>query len=248
MATFDDPRYHALAEFPVRFCVPVFFGEFPSEPGARPVSNGCGCILRVDNRLIGITCQHVVQGFRDRVTEVPRTQFTFGPYLINPDEALIDENARLDLATFDLTETTPDPIQLKGMSVIEPNRWPPEAVSTNDVLAFAGLPGVWRESIGSTHLRFYSFSSGATGVDAISEDHFITQVYVEDTLEVLRDGMVVGSLAGMSGGPVFVWRDGSVLHAEFVGVIKEYQESLSLLYIRRVTCVDANGQITDRGV
>jgi hypothetical protein len=240
---FENPRHEVLANYPISFCVPVFFGDFPASDGAAPVSNGSGCIVMLHGRAIGVTCYHVVEAYRGRRRHSPATHFNFGPFLLDPDEYLIDQDPVLDIVTLDLTEYVSSSRDLRGTSLIQPREWPPRSVSDTDVLCFAGLPGVWRESIGSSHLRFYSFSSGATGTDSVGDLHLITRIYMDDTLEVLREGLVVGSLGGMSGGPVFAWRRDPILHGEFVGIIKEYQETLDLLYIRRATCITAVGQL-----
>jgi hypothetical protein len=48
-------------------------------------------------------------------------------------------------------------------------------------------------------------------------------------------------LGGLSGGPVFVWRRGVIARAELIGFIKEYQENLDLLYVRRANCITVDG-------
>ena len=84
---------------------------------------------------------------------------------------------------------------------------------------------------------------GPAAVASLGESHLQTRLDLSESISVLRDGLVLGDLGGLSGGPVMVWRTGPVLHAELVGVAVEYQESLDLLYVRRATCLDRNGSL-----
>ncbi len=170
--------------------------------------------------------------------------FHFGRVDFDPEEYIIAEDAQLDSVTFDLTEFVGRVEELTPLSFVEPIRWPPATVASDDVIAFAGFPGVWREQLSEGHLRFYSFSSGASPVSAIGDLHLVTRIEAEECVAAIRGGLVLGSLGGLSGGPVFVWRTAPILFAELVGFAMEYQETLDLLYIRRATCLDRAGRLT----
>lgn len=239
---FDDPKFNLMAEYPVQFCMPVFFGPSPDYVTKPSLSNGTGFIVRIGRNVLGVTCYHVLQAYREQRATLASSRFNFGPFMIDPDDYVIDEDPALDLATFDFATVALSETDLKGAKFVEPRDWPPGPVGNQDVLAFAGLPGVWRKHAGRLHLEFHSFSSGATGVDSLSDKHLVTQIYMEDTLAVFKDGFAKASLGGMSGGPVFAWRT-SVRDAELVGVIYEYQEDLDLLCIRRTSCIEENGSL-----
>lgn len=155
---------------------------------------------------MGITCHHVLKGFRERRLHGPAV-FQFGPIRVDPELHLISESSGLDLATVDFTAYLDASYNGVPRAIcVEPFRWPPAEVDREDVLALAGFPGVWRDQVDINHLRFYSFSSGATPVESSGDKHLVTRIKIEECVVDLRDGLVLGSLGGLSGGPVFAWR------------------------------------------
>jgi hypothetical protein len=79
-------------------------------------------------------------------------------------------------------------------------------------------------------------------VQAAGEEHFVVRIQPEDGIVTVDIGKKWGSPGGMSGGPVFCWRQsGSLLLAEFVGFITEYQEKLDLMYVRAARVINRDG-------
>ncbi len=110
------------------------------------------------------------------------------------------------------------------------------------MIAFAGFPGFWREQPGIAHLRFFSYSSGAGEIYSIREDYFYTRTDLDKCIIEINHGKVLGSLGGLSGGPVFTWRKLSeITYAEVTGFIIEYQSNLDLLFIRSANVLNRNG-------
>ncbi len=232
-----------LRAYAVRLAQPVFFGESPNNTYAAALSSGSGCFVLLGERMVGVTCHHVLSGFRAKRAVIPAV-FQFGPIRVDPERHLISESHALDLATFDFTQyLDAEHNGVPRPSCIEPRQWPPGDVSEEDVLALAGYPGIWRDQVDLNHLRFYSFSHGATGVDARGDTHLVTQLRLDDCMNQINEGLVLGSIGGMSGGPVFAWRKTPILIAELVGFITEYQESFDLMYIRKASCLSVEGRI-----
>jgi hypothetical protein len=234
--------YKALNRYPVRLAQPVYFRDSLSPALGGTWANGSGCLLRFGARIFGVTCRHVIEAYRERRALERGAVFRFGGAQFEPDDHLVAENAKLDIATLDLTQFVGD-AGLTPAACIEPVRWPPGDISTDDVLAYAGFPGVWREEVATDHLRFYSFGSGASGVHSVGTSYLYTRVEPKECLAALEDRLVIGSLGGLSGGPVFVWRTGLVVTAEFVGIVSEYQETYDLLYVARANCVQEDGTL-----
>ncbi len=69
----------------------------------------------------------------------------------------------------------------------------------------------------------------------------MTRIDVEQCVSQFNNGVVMGSLGGLSGGPVFVWRKEPILIAELVGFICEYQHTLDLMYIRLANVIREDG-------
>jgi hypothetical protein len=80
-------------------------------------------------------------------------------------------------------------------------------------------------------------------VHAVGTNYLYTRIEPEECVAALEDRLVIGSLGGLSGGPVFVWRVGPVVTAEFVGIVTEYQEIYDLLYVTRADCVQPDGTL-----
>jgi len=112
---------------------------------------------------------------------------------------------------------------------------------TDDVLCLAGFPGIWRDQVSLGYLRFYSFSSGASEVLAVTDNQIVTTVKAEACIWQINHGKVLGSLGGLSGGPVFAWRKTPILIAELVGFIYEYQENLDLMLVRSAGVIREDG-------
>ena len=232
-----------LRRYAVRLAQPVFFGESPNNTYAAALANGSGCFVLLEGRLIGVTCHHVLNRFRQK-RQVAPSVFQFGPIRLDPECHLLSESASLDLATFDLTEYLD--VEHNGVPralCIQPRHWPPNDVELDEAVTLAGFPGIWRSQVDMNHLRFYSFSHGATGVQAVGENHLVTRIEIDKCLTDINDGLVLGSLGGLSGGPVFAWRKTPILIAELVGFITEYQETLDLLYIRKASCLSIEGNV-----
>ncbi|PYV74214.1 MAG: hypothetical protein DMG96_20835 [Acidobacteria bacterium] len=239
--SFDNPFFDELAKYPVRFSTPVFFGDSPFASYSAALRNGTGSLLKLKDKYLGVTCEHVLRQYR-RLKEA-QTVFHFGRIEINPEECLISENRDYDLVVFDLTRFVGAVSDFTGAKFVYPTAWPPRGVSREDVICLGGFPGIWREQINLGHLRFYSFSSGAGQVHAVGEHHLMTRFEVDKCVTQFNNGLVLGSLGGLSGGPVFVWRKEAILTAELVGFISEYQTDYDLMRVTSANLIQDNGSL-----
>lgn len=237
--SFEKPFFDQMAKYPIRFSIPVFFGDSPILSHTASLRNGTGSLIKLGDRYLGVTCEHVLRGYRALTDS--RKVFQFGLLAIDPEEQLISENCQYDLAVFDLTPFVGQHQDFTSARFVEPTVWPPHDVSRDDVICLGGFPGIWREQIGLGHLRFYSFSSGASQVHSVGEHHLMTRIEVSECIHQFNNGVVMGSLGGLSGGPVFVWRKEPILNAELVGFVCEYQEELDLMYVRLANVLRVDG-------
>lgn len=240
-----NPFNEEVATYAIRFAQPVFFGQSPAAAYSATLASGTGSLIRFGEKFIGITCYHVLHAYRARRQAEPQSVFHFGRINLDPEHYLIAENSKLDLVTLDLTSFVGKVDELTEVSFVDPIRWPPGPVVTDDVIAFAGFPGIWREQVSLGYLRFYTFSSGASPVSSIGDQHLVTRIEFEECVAAIRGGLVMGSIGGLSGGPVFVWRSKPVLFAELIGFVTEYQENLDLLYVRRANCLQVDGGLSE---
>ncbi|MDX2262264.1 MAG: trypsin-like peptidase domain-containing protein [Gemmatimonadales bacterium] len=230
--SFEAPFFDEISKYAVRFAVPVIFGDSTLEAYSAGLNNGTASLLKLGDLYLAITCQHVIEGYRQRKSSSPSTIFQLGTLALDPEAHILSEDVALDLAVLNISPFVGTSDDLATARFHSPPRWPPRAVSTKDILCFAGFPGVWREDLTVGHIRLYTLSSGASPVLSATHDQIVSSVAVEDCVTKIHHGKIIGSLGGMSGGPVFVWREGPVLTAELVGFIYEYQDALDLLLIR----------------
>ena len=91
---------------------------------------------------------------------------------------------------------------------------------------------------------FDSWSSGATQVSAVREEYFVCQFEREYWVQSFNldrhTGLDLHKLGGLSGGPVFIYRN---IYWEFIGMIYEFSENFDLMYIRPANLVLEDGSI-----
>lgn len=75
------------------------------------------------------------------------------------------------------------------------------------------------------------------------EDRLTTTVDISDCVVQFNNGKIFGSLGGLSGGPVFVWRKTPLLVAELIGFIYEYQPDYDLMFVRLARVLREDGTI-----
>jgi len=245
--SFANPFFDEITTYALRFATPVFFGESPYSSYAASLRNGTATLLRLQDRFLGVTCQHVLEEYR-QFRAIQEAIFQLGPVRTDPEKYLVSEDRNWDLAIVDLTTFVGKVRDLTEANFVQPAVWPPQDVSEQDVLCLAGFPGIWREQKDLGHLRFYSFSSGTGEVLSVGDDKIVTTIQIQNCITQINNGKVLGSLGGLSGGPVFVWRKTPILVAELVGFIYEYQEKLDLMFVRAAKVIREDGTFISSAV
>ena len=101
------PLGKEMAKFPLRFAKAVFFGEKPSKDNQIKVNNGTITLINLGGRLIGVTCFHVIDAYR-QMNEDDSCIFQIGNIEFEPLERIIDQSPEMDLARR-LSENSLDP-------------------------------------------------------------------------------------------------------------------------------------------
>jgi hypothetical protein len=236
----DHDLQNAILGFAAPFTTPVYFGT-RSRDYSLNLNNGTGAMVRIDSNFMGVTCYHVLDGYRRRRLAGDAEFFYFGDTPIDPESLLIAESKRLDLVTFNLNEIVGTSSRLSATNFYVPHRWPPTEIANGDLIVFLGFPGEWREQRDSFNLEFSAFSFGGI-VDSFGEEHIYTRLLPDESITIMRERSGPDFVGGVSGAPVFAWRQEPIWSAELVGFVSDYQESLDLVYIRRATCLDVTGQ------
>ncbi len=240
--SFKNQFFDEISKYPVKFAKPVFFGESLFSSYSANLRNGTATFLRLQDRFIGVTCWHVLDEYR-KIRQSKNIFFQMGPIRIEPEKFIISEHRLLDLVIIDLTSFIGKTDDIAEADFIQPVIWPPREVSKEDVICLAGFPGIWREQKGLGHISFFSFSSGAGEVTSVRDDVIVTRIQIQDCITQINFGKVLGSIGGMSGGPVFAWRKTPILIAELVGFIYEYQENFDLMHVRAAKVIRDDGTI-----
>ena len=76
----------------IKFAVPVFFGDSPNSSYSASLKNGTATLLKLGDRFFGVTCHHVLEGFR-QYREAKDGFFQLGPIHIDPEQHLIIHNS-----------------------------------------------------------------------------------------------------------------------------------------------------------
>ncbi|MFN4361258.1 MAG: serine protease [Hylemonella sp.] len=233
-----------MEKFPLKFSAPAFFGA-PPQPGSPVnVSNGSATLLRLDGKPYALTCSHVLEGYRQCLSQDGAVIFQFGSCKMDPLIQLKAEDKELDYALIELSDDQAKELISKGGAFdgkffYEPSFWPPSAVEDGDFLAFGGFPGELRKVEAFDELSFGSYSSGATLVTSIRDDYLVCQF---DRTHWVKHGHQTepSTIRGLSGGPVFAIRHSSsgIMTHEFVGHVYEFSESWELLYVRRAQVIN----------
>jgi len=232
--------FDQLARYPGRFAQPVFFAD-PAAEGHAAFKNGSGFFVSLPERTVAVTCHHVLADYRNKRGPFLSASFQFGGVRFEPEGRLVAESKQLDLAILDVTSLVSAPDGIDPAWCIVPSTWPPGEVSTDDILALAGFPGIGRQHFTPDYFRFHLLSAGTTEVASLGSAHVVTRLELEKCISSGVLPEVTEDLGGMSGGPVFVWRKGSLVTAELIGAIYEYQPTLDLLYVRRLSCIRPDG-------
>jgi len=241
------PLGEQVGKFPLLFAKPVFFGRLPSKHSPSKVSNGTITLVDLGTGLLGVTCAHVMSGYREMQQQFGNVVFQIGNINLDPLRQLVAEDIALDLTIIKLTDAQVKALNSEGeigSCVFRPVSWPPPPVTPGDFVAFGGFPGSLRERLSFDELEFPSWSSGACRVEAVADDRFSCVFEREYWVTSFgqKHHMELKDLGGMSGGPAFIHRG---LHWDFVGLIYEFSKEFDIMFFRPAALVCADGSIQE---
>ncbi len=239
------PLGQEMATFPMLFAKPVFFGPHPSRNRQSEVSSATVTLVDLGHGPMAVTCQHVMAGYRKTRASLGGVAFYIGSIELDPSTQLIDENARLDLATLRLTSEQTRRITLEhkiGSCVFTPPSWPPASLREGDYVAFGGFPAALRHVLSFDELEFLSWSSGASRIISANEDRLVSVFEREYWVKSFgaEHQMDLTALGGMSGGPAFVLRG---LYWDFVGIISDYEKNYDAMLFASARALRPDGTI-----
>lgn len=208
-----------VANLTMKAALPLVWHD-PREPWPKRLPGGTCFALRFEDRLIGVTAEHVIRAFEDAKREASPLESLLRTVRLDLPKAIIDRDAELDLATFRVNEE--HLIESKAIALDCRDTWPPPEPRKGEALSFAGFPEILKVRSYPHLLEFRAFVD-VTHAEDVSERTIVA------TYEPSRDVRVRASPAipdigadwsGCSGGPVIMHIERNGLHRWFpAGVI-----------------------------
>lgn len=239
------PLGEEMAKFPLLFASALIFGQRPLRNRPAEINSATITLLDLGNGPLGITCHHVLDEYRNRRNLDSRIIFQVRNTELDPQAQLIDENAKIDLATIRLTDS-----QVKsiiscgkiGSCIFQPSSWPPPPLKKGEFVAFGGFPGSIRSLASFDEIEFPSWSSGASQVSSVSDLQFISAFEREYWVSSFGEKYHMDSraLGGMSGGPAFINRG---LYWDLAGIVSQYHEDYDAMLFASARIVRPDGTI-----
>lgn len=239
------PLGQQMAKFPLLFTKAVVIGQRPSKNAPSKITNGTVTLIDLGSGPLGVTCAHVISGYREMQQQFSSVIFQIANVELEPLGQLVAEDTKLDLATIRLTDGQVRALNSEGeigSCVFRPVSWPPASIKEGDFIAFGGFPGSLRERLSFDELGFYSWSSGACHMESVTDDRiscvFEREYWVRSFGQ--KHHMELRDLGGMSGGPVSIHRG---LHWDFVGLIYEFSKEFDIMFFRPAALLCPDGSI-----
>jgi len=181
---------------------PFFWGVGQGDD-AKVLANGTMCYVNTGQKHIGITCDHVYEGY---LADVQRygddLEAQFGNSTVRPERQLIDRSpeGELDLAIFHVPEVL--------VSASRENyhhnalEWPPALPREGDVVLYGGFPQSLRnQTTGQVQSKFQFFVGK---IQDVNEDRIVLAPQADTVYWPGHEGEQINkSFGGQSGGPVY---------------------------------------------
>ena len=196
--------------------------------GKSILHNGTICFVNTGNEILGITANHVYEGYLVDKDKNPLLVCQIGGVTVEPEKYVTRVFPELDLISFSLPS-----VLVAGTHVIIHNAasWPPPKLKEGDLVVLGGYPGARRvERTGKVDFDFVSFIGC---ISQSSDDHI--SIYINIPESYWPQGESVGEkpdLGGASGGPVFLLKTEPFETIEYAGVIYECGQDFELIFAR----------------
>lgn len=220
-------------------CVPFWWHGHGNDGLYQILRNGTVCFVDTGVRKLAVTADHVLEQYLTDLKRDGSITCQFGSSTVDLAARILARDARLDLATLEMSEVLVGPT---GGAFHSPRAWPTAVVAVGDVLLCGGYPGKLRnEHAATADFLFQWFIGRATDVS----DHNIAMTVDFEDMHVPAGSTATLNrvIGGMSGGPVFRFVPGPIEHLEQVGVVYQHQESYKLLLARPVRAIHPDGSL-----
>ena len=217
----------------------IAFGNFPLAPGNPSARHATVHFIRTCRRTFGITNQHVIQAYRRAAGADRNVVCEIGGLRIRPDDRLIDENVKLDIATLSVSES--ELRRIKTVPLVH-GEWPVKRVGAGETVFVSGYSAGHRPA-GTKDGFEIRFRTLSVPVGSVSEKKFGLLLSPGDSkARSTRDasGCPVSDLGGFSGSGVY--RISRTVF-QLVGIAYAHQPSFGILYCAHSDFIHADGRI-----
>lgn len=219
------------AVYPLQFCIPFLCSNPHLESGNR--LSGTVTLVKHNGKNYGITCQHVIDGFRTAQQNDGAVKFFLGQTEVTVENDLIGEDSTNDLAVLDLTSHDESMLSNSGdisSTFCSYHLTEEVGIRQDDFVVLGGYPGEYRGTDGPNYFCFGSLSYGEAYVAESSESSIRIEIDTENDESIFAhpNHRIPEHFGGMSGGPIFVSRESiaGVHSFYFAGIIKEQSEMM----------------------
>jgi hypothetical protein len=218
------------------------------------IRGGSAFVLKFERGYVAVTCNHVLEEYDEALKADAQTMCQLGKCQVWPEKSLIARDKRLDIATFEVSESQIK--QADGHPIDCRNHWPPREVAEGDAIKLTGF-------LDESRTAFDMPAWGALAVaDVITETDIIT---IYDPEIALPTGLSVPkppiglNMSGCSGGPCFLvktingiigWYPVGMIYRgprKEEGVNAGEFASFDQIRIRRLHFLKSDGTIEDQG-
>jgi hypothetical protein len=223
-------------------CGPIYFATSLESAVETDEANGSFGLMDTGSKKVLVTCDHVVQDFKALNAKKKAwlgVCLEEGRPVVLDLGLLIDRDAELDLAVFDM-----EPLLqfCRGREFYDLRLNPPPLVKPGDGLVFHGYPGERRKGK-STGLEFGRFTFAVTASDVTS--HRILADVSNVTRQTVGGTPVADPYGGISGAPAFLRRAGD--KPSLVAVVTSVAPGgMNLMRFTVASCIQTDGRISKR--
>ncbi len=241
-----------LSHFVFSFCNPIIIGRHPDVVGDENalVFNATGTLVAFSGKPRLVTMKHVLDVYRTKKAEDPRTVFAFGGLEFDPLAVLVAESEDADLAVLDTSGARfeRDAPLLPALAYFTPGPWPPATVAVGDKVFLGGWPEDYRE-LRDGGRDVFSKPESLVGiiVTEVQANQFICTLDRSNWSQSRDRGPQylnepIGS--GFSGSPVFrETMSGAIFIPELVGFLKGAWTAFDSVVISHAHAITEDGAL-----
>src|ERR1700687_147899 len=185
------------------------------EPWPKRLPGASCFILRFNSGLVGVTAGHVITAFEEARRQVGQIVSFLRTVRFDLANSIIDRDAKLDLATFRVTEE--QLIESEAVALDCRQEWPPPTPDRGREISFAGFPESLKEGAWPHSREFRAFAN-MTWVEDITDRRIIATYRPDRDIRVQAAPDIPdlgANWSGCSGGPVLMHVERNGFHRWF---------------------------------